>query len=384
MATITVLLLVSIAAGGVLILASTSVLQTRLAAAATAKLAGTTLAEAGVDDAVDRLRTDIDYSGGSGTLYEDPPTNSVAFGTFSTQVTAVDPNTKKVVSTGTYRNGKDRQVVALVDVTPRRIGFGAIVSKGDVKMGGTAQIVTTPLNQHVADVMSNGNVSMGGGSFTDGQLTAVGTVSGTAFYPSISGSDPAPFPTASEISAQQNAYANEARSTNNVRGAINNAGSNMTLTAPAYVNGSIDLKNGDSLTLNGGGGGVIYVNGNVNLYNGSTLTNGVTLVVSGTFTQNGGVFTTTTGVVPTPTVVVYSNQSDAINLTGGSAAQNQGVVYAVQGGIKLAGGATFTGALVAGSGGVTSQGNYYHYFPTNLASSATLPAIPTVKSWLEL
>jgi hypothetical protein len=106
-----------------LLLASASVLQTRLSAAGQNRLAALTLAEAGVDDAVDRLRQDVGFAGAADTLYQDPPANVRPFGTFATVVSDAGANTKKVVSTGTCPNGSTRQVVALVDVTPRPAGL---------------------------------------------------------------------------------------------------------------------------------------------------------------------------------------------------------------------------------------------------------------------
>jgi hypothetical protein len=97
-----------------------------------------------------------------------------------------------------------------------------------------------------------------------------------------------------------------------------------------------------------------------------------------------------TGVTPTPTMIVYgtgySAGSDVIKLVGGSAGNYQGVVYAVNGSINVAGGAVFVGALVAGGAGsqIYSSGGYTHLFPENLASAVVFPTAATISGVTEL
>jgi hypothetical protein len=149
---------------------------------------------------------------------------------------------------------------------------------------------------------------------------------------------------------------------------------------------NINLSSYDVVTINGPG--VVYVNGDVRLVGQSQLINGGTLAVAGTFTQTGGtVYKIIKGIAETPTMVTFNtnNASPSVTLVGGADALHQGIVYAVSGGIKLTGGSTFVGALVAGGtdGEVGVNGNYRHVYPEKMSSRIEFPSNPGVKFWGE-
>lgn len=383
---LTVLMLAMLAFVGALTMMSVSQSQIRSAAQSQNRMTGLVLAEAGVDDAVLQISSAPDFTGRSGSLYEDPPTNSRIFGTYQTTVTKVDEVVRRVTSVGTNPNGTKVTVVAIVNVDTRALGNAAIMANGAINVGGTMLLNSIPTpDMHISHVYANGNVSMGGSSFVDGVLMAAGTVTGTAYYPSQTGVAPFPYPNSTTTDKWRADWISAAQA----GGTINAVKKTATITAPKYINGDITLNNSEAVTLNGSG--VIYVNGNVNLTAQSTLTNGVTLVVSGTFTQGGqSTYKITTGLTPTPTLVVYGTgygmSSDVIQLTGGSLANQQGIIYAVNGSIKVAGGSTFVGALIAGGANaqVSTTGGYNHYFPDNMASAVKFPSAANVVAVTEL
>lgn len=342
-------------------------------------------AEAGIDDAVAQISSDSDFAGRTVTLYEDPPTNSRANGTFTTVVTKLSDTLRRVDSVGISTMGVQVTVVATIEIDTRAIGNAAIMANGPISIGGTMTVNSTPNpNLHISHVYGNGNVTMGGSSYVDGVLMAAGTVTGQAYYPSQSGVPPFPYPTVAQTDAWLTAWMSAA----SAGGSVNTVKKSATITAPKYINGDITLNGSESVTLNGSG--VIYVNGDVNITAQSVLTNGVTLVVRGAFNQQGqSTYKIATGVTPTPTLVVYGTgstaTSDVVGLVGGSLSNQQGIIYAVNGNIKVAGGSTFVGALVAGGSGsgVYSTGNYNQYFPEGMSSAVKFPAAAHVQAVVE-
>jgi Tfp pilus assembly protein PilX len=382
-ATVLTLVLVSVAVTAVVIVTDVSLTQMRLATRSLNRQTAVTLAEAGVDDAVDHLRYDRQYAGGSATLYTDAPTNTQRFGDYTTVVTTLNPQTRKIVSTGTNPNGTTGGVVAIVDLPKKKLGDAAIKATQHVDIGGTATISTLPNLLHNADVQSNGNITMGGSSIADGTLYAAGTVtgpsyqSGQVFAPSVSGHQEIPFPSDSELAAMQ-ANLKAAAQAGTHYGNVNNT---RIITTPAYISGNLTLNNNEVVTIVGNG--VVYVEGDIRLNGQAILHNGGTLAVGGTVVQAGSsTYRVQTNVFPTPTMVVFNddNETPAISLSGGAATTHQGVVYAVEGGIKLTGGSIFNGALVAGgvNGVVNVNGNYEHYYPDGMQSYIEFPADPKV------
>jgi Tfp pilus assembly protein PilX len=82
---LTVLMLAMLAFVGALTMMSVSQSQIRSAARSQNRMTGLVLAEAGVDDAVLQISSAPDFTGRSGSLYEDPPINSRISGTYQIQ-----------------------------------------------------------------------------------------------------------------------------------------------------------------------------------------------------------------------------------------------------------------------------------------------------------
>lgn len=376
----TVLLIALFAFVGALTLLGISQTQVRASARSQDRMMGLVLAEAGIDDAVAQISSDPTFTGRSGTVYENPPTNSKKFGTYETTVTVVDDLKRKITATGTNPNGTTSQVVAIITIDTRALGNAALMANGPIDVSGTMYVNSVPTpNVHISHVYANGNIAMGGSSYVDGHLASAGTVVGTAYYPSESGVPPYPYPT----KATTDQWRAEWKSAALAGGTIGNISNSTTITAPKYITGGINLSSDKVVVLNGPG--IIYVDGNVKLTGQAVLNNGATLVVTGTFNQQGQtVYRMKTGVVPTPTMVVYGTgypvTSDVIDIAGGAIGDQQGVVYAVNGSIKVAGGSTFVGALVAGAPGahIGAIGGYMHLFPENMASSVAFPTAASV------
>jgi hypothetical protein len=383
-ATIAILSLVLVVALTLLFMFNTSLTQLRLTRMGQNKATGLSLAEAGVDDTVDQLRKDHDFAGPvAGTLTTDTGAN---FGLYNTTIsTTSDPYVRLVKSTGTNSDGSTQKVAALVNLDMRPLGWAAVLSNGDVTVSGNALVNSNPADLHISDVISNGNISMGGASVVDGTLVAGGTASGQGYYSSLVSQPTYPFPDSAEITQMKANWITQAMA----GGQINGVHSSTTITAPKYINGDISLSSYDAVTLNGSG--IIYVNGNLKMAGNTMLTNGVTLIVSGTVDQSGqSVYKITPGILPTPTLVAIGTgaavSATVISLTGGSLANQQGIIYAMNGSIKVAGGSIFVGELVAGAPGaqINVTGGYTQAFPSGMASAVKFPNGASTKSIVEL
>ena len=388
MATLSVLALVTIVTGLLLVVTNRSMFELRQSGRSRDKQMALSLAEAGVDDTVERLRGDWAYTGGSGSLSVGV-NGANAVGSFSTTITEVNPQIRKVISRGTNPNGTKTSVVVLVQRENYHLGDAAIKANKNADIGGTADVVTQPLHQHIADVYSNSNIYMGSNSTVDGTLYAQGVVSGPSYEtgqvyaPSVSGAPPIYFPSPSEVAAIKSKLITDAQARGTTIGTVKKT---MTITAPAYINGDIQLSSYDVVTIVGPG--VVYVAGDIRLSGQSKLINGATVGVGGTFVQTGGtVYQITTGHAETPTLAVFNtyNSSPGVTLVGGADSIQQGIIWANTGGIKVAGGSVFVGALVAGgsNGEVSVNGNYRHIYPENMHSRIEFPGEARVIFWGE-
>lgn len=349
------------------------------------------LAEAGVDDAQDHLLDNHSYGGTGDTavnLYEDWPNTTKPNGSFKTTVTSIDSWNLKVTSVGTTADKISATVIAIVVINKRKLGSpesGALKGNGEVKLGGTVNITTIPANGHMADVLSNSNISMGNNSFVDGTLYGLGAISGgTGYYPSQQVTSPFSFNDTAATDALKAGWLAIAQA-GGTRGRVNGS---ATIAGPKYINGDISIQNSEKVILTGGANAIIFVNGNVTLAGSSTLTNGVTLVVNGTFSMGGSsTYNIGTPTLPTPALVVYNvnNATDAISLAGGSGTDHQGVIYGINGRIKVAGGSIVTGAIYNNDANneIISTGNYTQYFPTDMSSIIDEPGTPFVSSLVE-
>lgn len=382
-ATIAVLILISLAVTAVIISTDMSLTQVRMAARSQNRQAARTLAEAGIEDAIEYLRYDRAFTGGTGSLYSDPPDNLSRFGDYRTTVTALDARTRKIVSVGNMPNGAATSLIAIVDLPKKKLGDVPIRASRNVDISGSAGFSTLPGSLHLADIRSNGNIRLGSGSRIDGTLFAAGTVNGPdyetgrVFAPSIASAPRTPFPTEAEMLSLKSDLRAAAQAGTHYSGI--NAGA--TITAPAYIAGDIDLSGDEVLTITGTG--VVYVTGDIRLNGQSVLRNGATLAVGGAVVQaDDSVYRIVSSAAPTPTLIAFNepHQIPGISLSGGSPMRKQGVVVAVQGGIRFTPNAVFVGALLAGGtdGDIIGTGDLLHLFPQNMQSSLEIPDSPKI------
>ncbi len=328
-----------------------------------------TLAEAGVDDAVQRLNPDLDgdllYGGTDPSATTLNEGTNVPFGTFTTKVTSIDAWKRKVVSVGNSVDNGTLSLTAIIEIGRLALGEdqAAIKSNGTININGTADITTNPPGGHFANVMANGIISTGGSSAIDGGISSyTGVSGGSGYVPNTQLESKIAFLTDAMTAEMKIDFIAKAKA----GGIRNNTFKKEDeISGSRYIEGNIKMTGTDLLTLSGGTGGVksvVYVNGNVEL-SGGTLVNGVTLVVAGTFSQTGqSVYKITTGLELTPTLFVYNekNEGVGVSLRGGGVNDSQGVVYGVKGDVNVAGGSTITGAIYAGdpNAGVKSTGNF--------------------------
>ena len=398
--------------------ANASLSQITMARRAQDQVSALALADAGVDDVVDRLRdtssaawpgTNATWAGAKTTLFVDPTNpSSESAGQFQVvSLTKIDNRHYKARSVGILPSNAQCNIVSLIDFKLKSLGDAAIKSNGDIKITGTGNLVVDSGTLKNANAQANGNISMtSSGSSIEGSLLASGTISGnpdaTQVVSVASGVPKLNFPTPAMLLD----FETQAKTASKLTAAPYNMLSKigiLSLTGALYIKGNISLGSGDTLTLNGGGGVVVYVDGDISMSNGSTLNNGVNLVVHGSFKQTGGVYqispatiTTmpTTGgmVVPVvnldPSLIVFNNDSrggDAISLSGNGGSVQIGAVYAAFGDLKLTGGATYTGSLAAASptAAITLNGNFVMRYPEHTNTGAQLPSDPVVTFWGE-
>jgi hypothetical protein len=434
--TVSALFLVALALLTVFVMASVSMTQIRLSARGQARAIGLTLAEAGVDDTVDRLRLDPGYSRGVFTreqLFEDPDTRQRSLGWYRVKVEDVtgDPTARKVTSAALKPDGETPlgvQMVAVVRLDSFQLGSKyAVLANGPVKITGDANVATRPAGLHSADVRSNSDVTVSGNAAVDGGLYASGAVTGEGYYPSKGGLPRVYFPSVATTDGWRTDWVTTSRSTNQIlqganvgssgagggggtgagggngggnngnggNNAANGVGGPTVITAPAFIQGDVRLNGSEQVELRPAADpkrSVVYVDGAWEMNASSRLTNkGVTLVVNRTFRQNGqSLYTVEQPAVDTPTLVVFGTgfgaADDVIRINGGGTAFNQGVVYAVNGSIVVNGTAAFVGSLVAGGagGGITVNGTFNQFYPNAQSSPVSFFSAARVESVVEM
>ncbi|MBC7805945.1 MAG: hypothetical protein H7145_07320 [Akkermansiaceae bacterium] len=368
-------------------LASLTTAQVRNSRQGLLRAKALTLAEAGMDDAVHRLSLDVGYRGTSPSTTTLPETTNVPFGTFKTTVTSVDAWTRKVVSEGVSADKGSITLTAIMTIKQVKLGAdrAAIKSNGTIDINGTANILTIPLGTHIANCTANGDLSVGNNSVVDGALSSYsGLPHGVGYVPNTRMESPAQFFTDAMTAAMKQNWIAEAKAGGIWDGSIT---SSASISGSRYIKGSIKLNGSKVVTLAGGGNSVVNVEGDGD-HSGGVLTNGVTLVVKGTFSQTGQSVYRITNGLPTPTLFVY-NETDkpvGIKITGGSATDAQGIIYGLNGDVNMAGGANIAGAIYCGDpeGGVKATGNFTLRYPLDMESSIGAPGGAFVTQLLEL
>lgn len=355
------------------------------------------LAEAGIDDGVDRLRLNNAYTG-TGSAIELRDSSNALLGSYSTTTVGINPNLVDVYSTGTTVNEKPRQVRARVAISGLAIGDGAMISNGSITVDGSVDIRTDPIDRRNAHVRANGNVTFtGGAASVDGRIAAAGTVTmasgistDTLFPTGQSGAARIPFPSRQTKNAWKSQWIAEAQA----GGSIPGFNGTRTITAPIFVNGNISLSAGETLTINGTG--TVYVKGSITMRGSSKLINTVKLVVEDKFDQRGlsaalidnPVYEAdgTWSFIPPTLMALSEDFDDAISLTGNASNNQYSMIYAVNGGIDVAGNVSVRGALIAGGRGATinAHGNYSQLYPDSAVTTSKIGNAPAVISWIEM
>jgi hypothetical protein len=326
------------------------------------------VAETGIDTAMDRLNDDASFSTGH-TI--DQFVDRAAVVALADAVSAADviltpegdvvilkPGDATVIYAVGYTPGRDaanREVRVLwagyEPGTGWTIGLpdGALVANGSIAMTGTTDTYTITYGMHRADAFTNQSFTGVGTAQVDGWIKAAGSVSlsggAGAYWDAIAGHPTFEVPDAAERMAFQQALLAEATGpgSTTISGDVT---SSMTITAPAYITGDIRL--GSSRTLTIDGSGTVYVAGSITLSAQASVLNGAgVLAAAGTITQTGQTEYNATGDLREVGLVSFATAQKAITMVGGSESYDQGVVWAVNGGIDMSGGASFTGALIA-------------------------------------
>jgi hypothetical protein len=221
----------------------------------------------------------------------------------------------------------------------------AVVAMGSAALTGGAATATSPSTSHVASVHTNLNYS-DATSHVDGGIQAGGTatVVPANVYGTVeqNGGVVVVLPDTMTIEAwrtglRSTAQAGSVRTTSQVF-------TNVTITAPMYVVGTIDFYG--TVTINGSG--PIYATQGIKLREASSVLASAATLVSDTTVEfkAGSQFRLAT--VTQGGVVGFGSTSSALTLLGGTTGAWQGVAYAPYGGIVLSGANPWRGALVGG------------------------------------
>ena len=336
------------------------------------------LAEAGVEYSLVKLRQSGSYTGTGGNMSFDG-------GTFNTTIMTV--NGKKLIrSVGTLNTGHAKTV----DVTLSANGEvifpdGAMIAKGEIQLSGQADTDTDPSTKHVAHVRSNGDISCSGQASIDGGIYAGGTVS-TSGQPTcvekVSGAPQMEFPDSATITSMQQKWKSDAQAGQTVFGIKLSGKKTSTYATPLYVNGDVDLSGQTKLVFSGPG--PIYITGSVKVSGGCEVENSATMVAEETIDFSGqGVYRINGGMGTCALVSLSTDSNSAIKMSGQADDIQTGIVYAVNGGIQLSGQGRVYGAIIAATD-IKSSGQAHIDYPADLIKNSTaLPRKLRPDSWLE-
>lgn len=296
------------------------------------------LAEAGIDDAIVRLRTDNMYAGTT------PSTTSLGTqGVFETRVTQPDPTnqpTLRLIESWGYTPEKDpsaygyqeKKLNEYVDVTPAPLFPKAIFAQGEIDILGGSLVDSYNSSQGPYDPNNPGSNADIGSNNVDGEndvieLSGESTVMGDAVVgPSV------PYQSAIEVS-----------SNSTITGTQTNNSTVITLDPPTIPDGttSIDLSNVTSPQSYSGGE---YSTSSIKIVGSGYVqfTGPTTLYVSGTVDIGGNGMVTADNIPANLIIKVVGSYN--VKMTGTS--NFYGGVYAPQSEVVVSGTGGFFGAIV--------------------------------------
>lgn len=257
----------------------------------------------------------------------------------------------------------------------------AIIGTGLIESGGFT-LNTVPSGQHTANIIGNFDFKGSSDGYIDGDISVVGNVNnqpaGNVYGDIESGmSPPLGFPTDAELTAWENELIAEAQAGGTIPGIDLSAP--MTIDAPVYIDGSVQLHSGAVLTINGPG--TVYVNGHFEQGGASEVYNGAMLVVRDFFKQGGGTHYEITGSPADAGLLSFYENKDAIEFYGPTNGELFGLVYSARGGVKVQNaGVPLQGAFVSSGVGANGlikfSGGMTINYPSGLLGSVTwLPDI---------
>jgi hypothetical protein len=312
-----------------------------------------------------------------------------------TYVTTVSDALRRVVvlvtwpSEGGTATHRSDTVVSIVSaggiraVDQPRFPEAAIVATGDVFLDpgsttsdpGTAHTASIWLNQSFSDL----------DAVVDGDIVAGGVVNATPEYVygriEQNAGTPVNVPLPSEIEAWRTDLKAEAQTGTVILG--NQVVADTTITAPYYVDGTLDLQG----QVHVAGTGPVYATGSIRFQAGAVVeADGAHLISDGHVIFEYGAELHVTEAASAG-VVAFAVSDQALSLRGAGAGTLQGVAYAPYGGVVLRGTEPWHGALVAhggtGVGSVAVADGSAVAYPANLLPTTALvaglrPAAPEV------
>lgn len=248
----------------------------------------------------------------------------------------------------------------------------AIVATGNVALspGSTASI---PSNAHSASIWLNQSFS-NLDAVVDGDIVAGGVVNATPanVYGSIeqNAGSPVNVPAVTDIELWRTGMRSVAMSGTTYTG--NWVVSGGTITAPYYVNGTLELQGSVHID----GTGPVYATGMIRLQAGASVTADGAHLVSDTTIVFESDSRYSVSEATAAGVIAFASSQQALTLRGGDTGTVQGLAYAPYGGITLLGTAPWHGVLVAhgsaGLGAISMGGGASVGYPANLLPTSAI------------
>ncbi|MBI5158164.1 MAG: hypothetical protein HZA58_09185 [Acidimicrobiia bacterium] len=319
-------------------------------------------------------------------------TAGTSFATW-TYVTDVSSGVRRVVVfvewnlEGAVRSYEASTTISRVAAAGDRVGTGffpnaAVIAMDDVTMSGGAFTASSSAGQHTASALANGDFK-DGTARVDGDIRVGGTATATAA--NVAGiieqnaGVVVSMPPATDVEAWRAELRSSAQAGAVYSGTVRF--SNQTITAPIYVNGTIEFEG--AVTINGAG--PVYATNAIKV-RGAVVTSQASPLVADTLIEFSGGGQYRVEQFTEGGLVSFGTTAQSLKLSGGSAGTVQGVAFAPYGGIVLSGTSSWIGSLIAGgpngTGDVLFSGGSSVLYPSGLTTSAMVNRffVPSVES----